>query len=435
MSVISALSAPARPAKGISQRSIEALVAGQRLWDDKLPGFCVRCQGRSKTFGLQVRIRGKQRMITLGKWGVLTPDEARREARQLLGRLAAGEDIAAQRERMKALPTVDELAEMFIRQHVATKLKPRTAAEYERLLRTCIMSKVMANSPTKPRGRPSRKCKDRPRLGSLRVDAVTTADVSHVHNGLSDVPYEANRAMAVLSKLMSFAEQQGARPRGFNPCQGIAKFKEHRRERFLSMRELAKLSEAMDVLEGSGRVSLFAMAAIRLLLLTGARREEIRMLHWSFIDAERGLAFLPDSKTGRKTLHLSPVAMQLLSSLPRIQDNPFVFPGSGSEGRGKSRGQPIRDLQAPWERVRVLAGFPEVRLHDLRHSYASLLAASGTPLVVIGKLLGHRHVATTARYAHLADDPLRIASARIGARLAELFTMKLAPNRPDANSR
>lgn len=393
---------------------------GQRLWDDKLPGFCVRCQGRSKTFGLQVRIRGKQRMITIGKWGVLTPDEARKEARQLLGRLAAGEDIAAQRQRMKALPTVDELAAMFIRQHVATKLKPRTAAEYERLLRTCIMSKVVANSGARTRGRPSRKRKDRPRLGLLRADAVTTGDVARFHNALSDVPYEANRAMAVLSRLMSFAEQQGARPRGSNPCQGIAKFKEHRRERFLSLREFAKLSEAMDFLASSRRVSMFAVSAIRLLVLTGARRDEIRTLQWRFIDAERGLAFLPDSKTGRKTLYLSPAALQLLADLPRVESNPFVFP-SGRRHRDIGTPQPLGDLQGPWEALRTLVGLPELRIHDLRHSYASLLAASGTPLFVIGKLLGHRHVATTARYAHLADDPLRQANALAGAHLLDSF--------------
>jgi integrase len=402
----------------ITLRQVDQLSVGQRLWDDKVPGFCVRCQGRSKTFGLQIRIRGKQRWLTIGRWGVLTPEEARQQARILLGRLAAGEDITGQRERFKALPTVDELAEHFLDQHVRTKLKPRTAAEYKRLLESCIKSPSGAIERRDARGRPSRKRTKRPRLGHLRADAILPGDVMRFHNGLADVPYEANRALAVLSTLMSFAEQQGIRPRGSNPCRGVAKFKEHRRERFLSSSEFGTLAEAMVAIEESGRVSPFAIAAIRLLILTGARREEVRTLRWSYIDAERGLAFLPDSKTGKKVLQLSPAALRLLASLPRLDGNPYVFPG-GRLAQDGSPGRPVRDLQVPWERVRSLAGFPDLRIHDLRHSYASLLAANGTPLLVVGKLLGHRRASTTERYAHLADDPLRLANERVGNQLAD----------------
>jgi integrase len=402
----------------ITLRQVEVLGTCERLWDDKVPGFCVRCQGRSKTFGLQIRIRGKQRWLTIGRWGVLTPEEARQQARVLLGRLAAGDDIAGQRERFKALPTVDELADHFLAAHVRPKLKPRTAAEYTRLLVSCIKSPGAAAERRDGRGRPSRKRKKRPRLGQLRADAVVPADVVRFHNGLADVPYEANRALAVLSTLMSFAEQHGVRPRGSNPCVGVAKFKEHRRERFLSPAEFGKIAKAMQVLGGAGRVSPFALAAIRLLILTGARREEIRTLRWSYIDAERGLAFLPDSKTGKKVLQLSAPALRLLELLPRMAGNPHVFPSgrAGSDGRP---GQPVRDLQGPWEQLRTLAGFPDLRIHDLRHSYASLLAAAGTPLLIVGKLLGHHHVTTTQRYAPLSDDPVRLANERIGNQLAD----------------
>jgi integrase len=407
-----------RKQRSISQRTVEALEAGQRVWDHQLPGFCVRCQGRSKTFGLQVRIHGKQRWLTIGKWGVFTPDEARLEARRLLGRIAAGEDLAARRDCMKGMPTINELAELFIAQHVQTKLKPRTAAEYVRLLRTCIKSAdEQTASRLDRRGRPSRKLRDRPRLGDLRAPAVTEADVLRFHNALSNVPYEANRALAVLSKLMSFAEQQGVRPRGSNPCRGIAKFKEHRRERFLSLHEFAKLADVINAVETSGRMSPFVLAAIRVLILTGARREEIRTLRWEYIDVTRGMAFLPDSKTGKKILYLPPPVLYILSALPKMAGNPCVFPGV--------QGQPIRDLQGPWEALRTMAGMPQLRIHDLRHSYASLLAASGTPPLVIGKLLGHRHVTTTARYAHFADDPLRLASEHAGNQLANAISLPL----------
>ena len=402
-------------ARGLTQRQIDQLRPGERLWDDKLPGFCVRCQGRFKIFGLQARAHGKQRWATIGRWGVLTLEEARQKARVLLGRLAAGEDVFAHRDRLKTLPTIDALATDFIELHVRPKLKPRTAAEYIRLLASCVQSPRLAAPRADGRGRPSRKREVRPRLGHIRVDRLTSADVVRFHNALREVPYEANRALALLSALMSFAEQQGWRPRGSNPVKGVAKFREHRRERFLSLAEFGRLAQVLDDVERGGRISLFTVAAIRLLILTGARREEVRTLRWRDIDAERGLALLPDSKTGPKAIHLSPPALQLLAQLPQLVGNPFVFAGASE--------LPVRDLQGPWEKIRKLAGFPELRLHDLRHSYASLLAASGTPLLVIGKLLGHRNVATTARYAHLSDDPLRAANIRAGADLASALLL------------
>jgi integrase len=361
-----------------------------------------------------MRINGKQRWLTLGPWGVLTVEEARQRARILAGRVAGGEDVAVRRERTKALPTVDDVADIFVTQHIRPKLKPRTAAEYERLLESCIKSRK-PQPRVEARGRPSRKCASRPRLGDLRIDAVTGADIVRFHIGLSEVPYEANRALAVLSKLMAFAEDLGLRPRGSNPCGLVARYRERARERFLTLGEFVKLSEVIRAVEHSGRVSSFTIAALRLLILTGARREEVRTLQWTYIDRERGLAFLPDSKTGRKVIHLSGLALDLLDRVPRIQDNPYVFAGSTPP---QLPGRPIRDLQGPWESIRLLAGFPDLRIHDLRHSYASLLAASGTPLLVIGKLLGHKHVATTARYAHLSESPARWANDRAGHHLA-----------------
>lgn len=261
---------------------------------------------------------------------------------------------------------------------------------------------------------------------------MTGADVVRFHTGLSEVPYEANRALAVLSKLMAFAEDLGLRPRGSNPCGRVTRYREQARERYLTLEEFAHLSDVLDAVEGAGKVSPFSIAAIRLLILTGARRDEIRTLQWSHIDKERSIAFLPDSKTGRKVIHLSGPALDLLDRLPRIEGNAFVFAGGRPAGtRVHVRGQPIRDLQGPWESIRALAGFPELRMHDLRHSYASLLAASGTPLLVIGKLLGHKHVATTARYAHLSENPGRSANARLGHHLAAAFGGSFSKDRAE----
>lgn len=421
-------------ARTITQKIVEGLSPGQRVWDDRVRGFCVRCQGQAKAFGLQLRIHGKQRWLTLGSWGVLTVDEARQQARMLAGRVAAGEDVAVQRQRAKALPTVDDVADLFITQHVRPKLKPRTAAEYERLLECCIKSSTQKQR-VETRGRPSRKRKSRSRLGQIRIDAVTGADVVRFHAGLSEVPYEANRALAVLSKLMAFAEDLGVRPRGSNPCVRVKRYREQARERYLTLEEFAHLSEVLEAVERSDKVSPLAIAAIRLLILTGARRDEIRTLQWSYIDQERGMAFLPDSKTGRKIIHLSGPALDLLVRLPRIEGNPFVFTGARPAGTIEHLpGRPIRDLQGPWESIRALAGFPELRMHDLRHSYASLLAASGTPLLVIGKLLGHKHLATTARYAHLSENSGRLANARLGLHFAAAFGDSFLKDRAERRS-
>lgn len=166
-------------------------------------------------------------------------------------------------------------------------------------------------------------------------------------------------------------------------------------------------------------MSPFVLAALRLLMFTGARRDEIRTLQWSYIDAARGLAFLPDSKSGKKVLYLSQAALSLLETIPRLEGNPYAFPGGrGDQARSMRAPRPVADLQIPWEQIRAHAKLPELRIHDLRHSYASLLAASGTPLLVIGKLLGHKRVATTERYAHLSEDPLRLANERAGDQLA-----------------
>lgn len=368
----------------ITVRLVDAMEPGTMIWDDRVPGFVVRCQRRAKVYGLKYRAGGRQRWFTIGKHGVLTPELARKEARRLLGVIASGGDPASVRALAGAVPTVADVAERFLAEHVDAKRKQRTAAGYRDILCRLVV----------------------PAIGKMRISDVQRADVSRLHHDLRETPYQANRVLAVLAKMFSLAEEWGYREG--NPCRGVEKFRERKRERFLSPVELAALGAALDAWRGSP----YAAAAIRLLVLTGARLNEVLTLRWEWVDIARCEARLPDSKTGAKTLHFPPPAMVVLKDLPRIEGNPFVIVGART-------GAHIINLSAPWRVIRKDAGLSGVRLHDLRHAFASVAVASGFGLPIIGKILGHSQPATTARYAHLADDPVKAAQAAVAASIDE----------------
>jgi integrase len=225
---------------------------------------------------------------------------------------------------------------------------------------------------------------------------------------MADTPYFANRMLAAVSSCWSWGERHGHLPEGqANPAAKISRFREEGRERFLSSDELARPGDALAQCET--RFGPYASGAIRLLCLTGARLNEVLALRWQEVDFERGLALLPDSKTGRKIVRLSAPALAVLANLPRLSGCPYVI--AGMDGRRA-------DLQRPWAFVKEAAGLEGVRLHDLRHSFASIGAGASLGLPMIGELLGHSQSATTQRYAHLSDDPLRRASETIGATIA-----------------
>ena len=219
--------------------------------------------------------------------------------------------------------------------------------------------------------------------------------------------------MQVLSRIFTLAEIWGLRPDGSNPCRHVKRFREDKRERFLSDEEYRRLGEALAESETKGLEPPLVVAAIRLLMLTGCRKAEILTLRWEHVDLDAGELRLPDSKTGAKIVHLGDPAIAVLRGIPRPDDSPWVITG------GK-RDRPLHDLHYWWKRIRERAKLDGVRIHDLRHSYASggLLVGEGLPM--IGKLLGHNHVHTTARYAHLANDPLKSAANRIATRIAEV---------------
>ncbi len=249
-----------------------------------------------------------------------------------------------------------------------------------------------------------------PFFAKQRVRSVKTADVAELHGSLSHIPYQANRMLGVLSKMMNLAETWGMRDKRSNPCEDIERYPERKRERFLSPKELQRLGQALTAVELSETETIYAVAAFRILLLTGCRLSETQSLEWRHVDLDQKELRLPDSKTGAKTIHLGDAAVSLLKALPRVTGNPYVIAGKKEKAH-------LTDLQHPWRCIRKAAGLNDVRIHDLRHTFASGLLV-GEGLAMIGKLLGHTQVQTTARYAHLASDPVKQAATRISDRLA-----------------
>jgi integrase len=300
-----------------------------------------------------------------------------------------GEDLAEKRDADRQAITVKELADRFDREHVAVRVKDSTAKGYRRLLERTIL----------------------PALGRLRVTEVARADIAKLHHDQRHVPYEANRCLEVISKMFSLAEMWGLRPDGSNPRKHIRKYPEEKRERFLSPAELKRVGEVLREMESEGIELPSAIAAIRLLILTGCRLNEIMTLKWSYLDAAACALRLPDSNTGAKVVHLGRPAFELLMTIKPVEKNPWVIVGAKPGAR-------LTDLQPFWQRVRARAGLKDARIHDLRHTFASTAVASGQGLPMIGTLLGHRQVQSTARYAHLASDPVRLAVNSVSTQLS-----------------
>lgn len=378
----------------LTKRVIDKLEARDKdyiVFDSELPGFGIRVMPSGKCFFLiQYRRHGRTRRVMIGQFGPVTAEIARKEAIRMLGNVRGADgDPAAIRDRERQSATVKELGERFLKEHVATRCKPTTQAEYRRAVELFI----------------------NPFFGNQRARTVSAADVSELHGAHAHIPYQANRTLGVLSKMMNLAEIWGIRDKHTNPCEDIARYPEHKRERFLSAKEMKRLGAVLSQFEADGSESSYAVTAFRLLLLTGCRLREIQTLKWEYVDLEERQINLPDSKTGAKTVHLGEAAVELLKRLPQADGNPHVIVG-------KFKDTHLTDLQRPWRRIRKAAGLDNVRIHDLRHTFASGGLLVGESLPMIGKLLGHTQVQTTARYAHLANDPVKAAATRISERLA-----------------
>lgn len=388
-----AKSAPRYETRRITVGVVDRLEPGHMVMDSEQPGFGVRNQGGARIYFLRKFARGRRHFVTFGEHGTggLTVTSAREKASRLVNALRDGLAPAERRARERTMPTVGEYAEQWLTAHVDAKLKKSTARQYRSTIKALIT----------------------PAIGRVRVDQLADDHIAELHLAAQGRPYAANRALAVLSKMMNAAERDRLRPHGTNPVKGIERFRESRRERFLSRDEMAGLGRALSDPAIGRRHSPFALAAIALLLLTGMRRNEVLALRWREVDFERGMLLLEDSKTGRKPVLLGAPALQLLANLPRVEgaSKPFVFPGAID-------GKPLQDIKKAWQTVRAASGLDGVRIHDLRHTFASVTAGAGGSLPMIGRLLGHTQSQTTNRYAHLASDPLRELADRAAASIS-----------------
>jgi integrase len=413
----------------ISKRTVDALEPGPKpyvAYDTELTGFGVRVMpSGSKSWIIEYRPgsggRGVRSVrLSLGRTALLTPDEARRLARDRLADARRGEDPGEKRSRERDTPTLAAVAAAYLKDVEVTRSEG-TANLYRHYLNSLVL----------------------PEIGSRKVTSLTRRDILTLHRALGeDRKPTANRVLAVLSGLFSFAAQHGLAPEGFNPAKGIDKFREEGRERFLTSEELQRLGAVLREAETDGlpwridetkpkakhapkadkrreKYPPHVTAALRLLLFIGCRLREILHLRWQDVDFERGLLLLPKSKTGKKTVVLNAPALTVLSTLPRVGS--YVIASLDPD-------RPRHDLKKPWDAMTRAAGLTGVRIHDLRHSFASVGAGSGMGLPIVGKLLGHSQPSTTAKYAHLDADPLRRASDRIGKTLATALEGDAAAN-------
>ena len=377
--------------------SIAATETEQVVTDTELRGFCLRVLPSGvKRYDVRYLLDGRRRRYKIAEHGVLTADQAREEARRVLGLVALGQDPAEDREATRHSGAVADLVERFLAAR-APELKASTLDCYRRVLAGYVV----------------------PALGAYRVAAVTRADVQALHSRASvGHAYQGNRVLAVVKLLFAWAEQVGERRPGTNPGRGIRANRERPRHRLLTAAEIGRLGAALRLAEPTGipddrqrprPEDPYAVLALRLLLLTGCREGEILHLRWEHVDLERRWLTLPDSKTGPKVEPLGAPAVALLAGVERL--SPWVVPGWPLMRHRTS-------LDHTWHRVRRHAGLADVRIHDLRHAFASIAAAGGQGLPIIGAILGHAKAQTTQRYAHLAISPLLAAADLVSAEIA-----------------
>jgi integrase len=376
---------------------------GDRILFDTVPGFGVRITPTgTKIFIAQARVGGRPRRLTVGFYPAMSVKQAREEALRALADMRRGADPVIERKARQVAAaggvTIAALADKWLADYVRPKLKPRTVFDYERLVAQHI----------------------KPALGHLSVAGIGRDDVVRLHVDMARIPRRANYTIATVRALLNFGIDLGYRPPASNPARRIKFYRQRMRERFFNEDEIGKAAGAILQAEREGKIGPHGAAGLRLALFTGARSGEITAVEWTHIDWDRRIIRLPDSKTNEpRTIHLSDAAIEVLKTAPRISR--FVIAGAKPD-------EPYKNLSRAWIVARSYAGLGDVRLHDLRHSYASLAAGRGVSLHMIGKLLGHKVPATTQRYAHLARDAVAAINDELGSAMQAAITKKAPPS-------
>ena len=375
-------------------------------WDDELPSFGLRVYpSGTKSWVIGYWAGRRKRLMTLAPTHKLALREARRRAKVRLGEAAGGVDPQRERQRARQAATVGELCDRYLDEHARPKKKARSVTTDEQLIRDYV----------------------RPRLGAHQVELVDGNDVARLHHSMKGTPVQANRVLALVSKMFSLAERWGQRAPRSNPVRAVERFPEKPTHGRLDYSQLGALGKALTAGEQAGE-SPFGLAAIRLLALTGARRNEVLGAQCQWLDRRSGVLRLPDSKTGGRLVYLGPAAWSVVDTLPTLEGNPYVIPG-------QRPGAHLNNLHKPWHRALKRAGLvgSGLRPHDLRHTFASVAGDMGMSPVLIAGLLGHRGWArvagvggwsTTEGYVSPGDQALRDAAERVSSRIAAALAGK-----------
>ena len=356
---------------------IEAQTKVQVFHDAKVTGLQLRVSSTGrKTFYLYFRTkRGTQKRPKLGDYGILTVEQARDTARAMLGEISKGND-PTERHRVNNL-TLIHFFKIFDKNHISKHVKSSTAKTYHSLFKSVIA----------------------PSLGRQLLDDITRSQVEEMVAQNDNRRTTANNALVLLRLILDKAQQWEFMSSMRNPCANVTKFKTQAKERFLSDNEIARLVATLDQFDAASLAPKNAITIVRLLMMTGCRKNEITRLRWDELFLDEGVLKLKDSKTGKKEVTLSDDANQILAAAPPNESD-YIFPG-------KDGIEPIQGLQKIWHRIRREAGLQDVRIHDLRHTFASVAVSSGTPLYEVGRLLGHASIQSTQRYAHLERSRLK----------------------------
>lgn len=359
-------------------RALKPPSTGSRIHHDaEVPGFGARITSNGViAFTLDFRLQGRNRRGTLARWPEYSATAARNKAIEYRKRISEGVDPFE----VVFPATLGELARDYLTLHANVKKAAISAKKDQQIIDALILPTLKGATP---------------------LENVTTRKLEELHISLKDTPYQANRVLSLLSKMFSLAVRW--KLVSTNPCKGIDKFSEQPRERYLSKDELKRLVSVLDVFPDRGIAS-----ALALMMLTGCRKTEALTAEWTMFDLNAGVWTKPSHHTKQKRVHRIPLnkaAVRLVSGLPRSPI--YLFPG-------RVEGQPLQDIKKAWEVIRTAAQVPNLRMHDLRHSYASMLASNNLSLPIIGQLLGHTQAQTTQRYAHLLDETLRDATAHVG---------------------